>query len=72
MQGSLWGRGAEAECSGSLPVLSKWHWTFQGVQTVSSSVSAVQNATNQLIIDCSEELAMSAIAKEWKNDNLNR
>lgn len=54
-------------------MLSKCHWTEHfRVCSQGLPMSALPKMLQmQLIIDCSEELAMSAIAKGWKNDNLN-
>lgn len=54
-------------------MLSKWLWTEHfRVCTQGIPMSALSKMLQmQLIIDSPEELAMSAIAKEWKNDNLN-
>lgn len=54
-------------------MLWKCHWTEHfRVCSQGLPMSALPKMLQmQLIIDCSEELAMSAIAKGWENDNLN-
>ena len=67
--------GAEGQKqSAEVPCLCcQWHWTEHSrlcKQRLPVSVLS-KMLQMQLIIDSSEELAMSATAKEWKNYHLN-